>query len=214
LKSFFSFVLACAACGGAPATTRTPEPPVADAGSATPTTSNETPAASIVHFDDLGMTFTVPPGFHVIGDAELAARIGSSANAHLQADLRKRADAKKGVPLLALSKDELNVTLSVVVVPADALPMELAQHQQEVMSANLQGFEIVSAPASVTQDGVPGAEMSTRYLIDQKRAASRMRLFVRNGVATLVTAVWKAEASKNDEAAALLDGLKFQPLPN
>ncbi len=208
-------MIACAACGGASAETpaRHAEP-IADAGASSQATSNETPTASVVHFDDLGMTFVVPPGFHVIGDAELASRIGSSASAHLQADLRKRADAKKGVPLLALSKDELNFTLSVVVVPTDATAMELAQHQQEVMAANLQGFELVAPLKDREQNGVMGAEMTTRYQIDQKRVQSRMRLFVRTidgaGVATLVTVVWMESASKSDEATALLDGLAFQ----
>ncbi len=169
-----------------------------------------------MHFDDLGITFAVPPDFHVIGDAELVARIGASATPHLQSDLRKRAEAKKGIPLLALSKGDLNVTLSVVVVPADALPLELAQHQQEVMTANLTGFEVTSAPHDRAQDGVPGAEMSTRYIIsssggEKTRVASRMRLFVRDGIATLVTAVWPESSAHADEAPALLDGLRFQP---
>jgi hypothetical protein len=163
-----------------------------------------------------GITFAVPPDFHVIGDAELAARIGASATPHLQSDLRKRAEAKKGIPLLALSKDDMNVTLSVVVVPADAQPLELAQHQQEVMSANLAGFEVTSAAADHAQDGVPGAEMSTRYVVsssggDKTRVASRMRLFVRDGIATLVTAVWPESSAHADQARALLDGLRFQP---
>jgi len=210
-----AFAVLAAACGGASSDARValPEPAATDAGSSAVVADADAPRTSVIHFDDLGVTFAVPPGFHVVGDSELAARIGSSANAHLQADLRKRAEAKRGIPLLALSKEDLNVTLSVVVVPADALPMELANHQQEVMAANLDGFELASPPKDHAQDGVPGAEMSTRYLLDKKRVASRMRLFVRpvagTGVATLVTAVWTESAAKGDEAGALLDGLHF-----
>lgn len=208
------------ACGGAQSDVHTPHPETTASASASQSAPPPA-AASIVHFDDLGITFAVPPDFHVIGDAELAARIGASATPHLQSDLRKRAEAKKGIPLLALSKGDLNVTLSVVVVPADALPLELAQHQQEVMSANVAGFEVTSAPKDRAQDGVPGAEMSTRYLldhprdsagaVDKVRVASRMRLFVRDGIATLVTAVWPESAAHADDASALLDGLRFQP---
>jgi hypothetical protein len=213
----FAFVIASAlyasvaiACGGAEAPAQNPQTSASATTGTIVAPPPESAAPSVVHFDDLGMTFAVPAGFHVIGDRELAARIGASANPHLQSDLRNRADAKKGVPLLALSKDELNFTLSVVVVPTDATAMELAQHQRDVMSANLAGFEMMSAPADRAQDGVPGAEMSTRYTIDGKRVASRMRLFVRNGIATLVTAVWSDVSQRADEAGSLLDGLKFQ----
>ncbi len=166
---------------------------------------------SVVHFDDLGLTFAVPTGYHVIGDAELAARITATADAHLQADLRSRAEAKKGLPLLALSKDDLNVTLSVVVVPADALPMELAVHQQQAMSSNLAAFEITSPPKDHTTDNVGGAEMQAHYMLDKTKVSSKMRLYVRGGLATLVTAVWPDAANRTDEATALLDGLHFLP---
>ena len=62
--------------------------------------------------------------FVSIMGSELSARIRAAANPHLQADLRKHASEKKGIPLLTLTQadvqDPLNLTLSVVVVPADA----------------------------------------------------------------------------------------------
>jgi len=149
-----------------------------------------------------------------MGDKELEARVTASASAHLQSDLRNRADAKKGVPLLALSKDDLNMTLSVVVVPADATAMELVAHQKDVMKANLASFEVTSSPKERTIDNVAGAEMQTRYQLGDKTLRSRMRLFVRSGVATLVTAVWADGTPKEDAVASALDGLHFLPLPH
>jgi hypothetical protein len=170
------------------------------------------PAASVVKFDDLGISFAVPAGYHVMGDDELAARIRASANPHLQADLRQHASEKKGIPLLVLSQGAdkpLNVTLSVVVVPADASPAELMAHQQSVMTENLPSFETTSSPKPITLDGVSGIAMTTRYddARDHHRTASQVRLYVRNGLATLLVAVWPDGPA--DEAAHILDGLHF-----
>ncbi len=201
------------ACGGASPQQTVNVPPAPSASASASATAETPPPASVVHFDDLGLTFAVPPGFHVMGDSELVARVNASATPHLQSDLRSRADAKKGLPLLALTKDDLNVTLSVVVVPADATAMELVAHQQDVMKANLTGFEVTGAPKERTVDNVSGAEMQSRYTLEKKQVASRMRLFVRNGVATLVAAVWVDGAPAADAAATALDGLHFLPLP-
>ncbi len=219
MKTFLLFAVLSAACGGAPTPVQNPDQPQAvDAGATIVAPDAGAPfTASVVRFDDLGLSFAVPSGFHVVGDDELSARIRAAANPHLQADLRKHAAEKKGIPLLTLTQsdvpDPLNVTLSVVVVPADATPIEMMTHQQTVMSENLSGFETKSAPKDLSLDGVAGAEMTTRYQNkDRAHLASRVRLFVRNGVATLVVAVWpEAAQGRAEDAARLLEGLHFSP---
>jgi hypothetical protein len=205
-------LLAAFGCGGAtPQTHDLPPQPSATA-SAMPEAPDAGPS-SVVRFDDLGVSFAVPPGFHVMGDDELSARIRASANPHLQGELVKRASEKKGIPLLVLSRESggLNSTLSVVVVPADATAPELMTHQQTVMSENLGSFETTSAPKAIIIDGVHGTTMSTRYDDHGKKVDSQVRLFVRNGLATLAVAVWPDAPNGQgaEDAARLLDGLHF-----
>jgi hypothetical protein len=210
--------LVVVACGGASTPVQNPqtEPQPVDAGGSADAAAM---TASVVRFDDLGLSFAVPSGFHVVGDDELSARIRAAANPHLQADLRKHASEKKGIPLLTLTQadvqDPLNLTLSVVVVPADATALELLTHEQTVMSENLSAFETTSGPKDLMLDGVAGVEMTTHYTDrSHVRAASRLRLYVRNGLATLVVTVWPEAASgRADEATRLLDGLHFFASP-
>ena len=217
-------VALCVGCGGA-ASPLSPPPQ-----SAQPTTALPAPTAaaasadvagpSIVHYDDLGVTFAVPPGFHVLGDDELSARIRASANPHLVTQLRERIREGKGIPLLALTRgttdaDGLSVTLSVVGVPGDATAAELMDHEQAVMKASLASFTVDTPAQEHDVDGVGGFELITRYVLAKDRhVRSRLRLFVRRGVATLVTAVWPDADGRDEEIARVLDGLHFlEPRP-
>ena len=218
-----AFVL-LAACGGA-----TPEPKHVDVqpqptASASATTPETTPETSTIHYDDLGIAFTVPKWLHVMGDEELAKRVSASANAHLQADLRNRAAEKKGVPLLALSRNDMNVTLLIVAVPPDATALELAAHQRSAMEANLAKFQSTGPTKQIMTDGVPGAEIESRYVIHTRDVppsadpstsdtgmASKSRIWVRSGVGTILTVAWKENAEAGG-IGALLDGLHFTPL--
>jgi hypothetical protein len=170
----------------------------------------------VVHFDDLGVTFAVAPGFHVLGDDELSARIRASANPHLIVELRKRIRAGKGIPLLALTRgtsdaDGLSVTLSVVAVPDDAVAADLMKHEQAVMKESLTSFAVVAPVQERSVNGVDGCDLTTRYVLAKDRhVRSRIRIFVRGGVATLVTAVWPDVDGRDEEIARVLDGLQFQ----
>jgi hypothetical protein len=199
------------ACGGASSNATNVSVPAASASSSA-SAQPAVPEASIVHYDDLGLSFAVPRALHVMGDDELASRVRASANAHLQADLRSRASAKKGVPLLALTGTDMNVTLLIVAVPPDATSLELAAHQRDAMAANLASFETASPPKQLMTDGVPGAELSTRYMLDNVGMSSRMRVYVRAGVGTILTVAWKATADAAS-VQGILDGIHFAPLP-
>ena len=211
-------------CGGA-ASPVSPPPQAAQPTTALPaptTAASSTDAAgpSIVHFDDLGVAFAVPQGFHVLGDDQLSARIRASANPHLMAELRDRIREGKGIPLLALTRgttdaDGLSVTLSVIAVPGDATAAELMEHEQAVMKASLTSFTVAAPAQEQTVDGVGGFELNTRYVLAKDRhVRSRLRLFVRRGVATLVTAVWPDADGRDEEIARVLDGLHFlEPRP-
>ena len=221
-------LLATVACGGAAPQPATPPPSTAAAPSASATAPEAPPSVSVVRFDDLGVSLAVPPGFHVVGDDELAARVRSSANPRLTASLQNRAPEKKGLPLLTLSKevapgDSLTLTLTATVLPADATVAELLTQQQKVMADNLQAFTITDGPRPHDVDGVQGLELSDRYALrsgaEVHKVASTMRLFVRKGLAFAIVAVWNDEASHAttaapaadpvSEARALLDGLHF-----
>jgi len=216
-----SLVLALAAtvaCGGAAPQPATPPPSTSAAPSASATAPEPPPSASVVRFDDLGVSLAVPPGFHVVGDDELAARIRSSASPRLTASLESRAPQKKGLPLLTLSKDlgpgdALTLTLTAMVLPADATVAELLAQQQAVMSTNLEGFAVTDGPRPHDVDGVQGLELSDRYALrsgaEVHKVASRMRLFVRKGLAFAIVAVWNDGANHADEARTLIDGLHF-----
>ncbi len=208
------FALVCVACGGAaPATgvNAPPQPSASASASADTGAPPATPEASIIHYDDVGITFAVPRFLHVMGDDELASRVRSSASEHLKADLQTRAAAKRGVPLLALTTPNLNVTLLIVAVPADATAMELATHQRDAMAANLASFQSTAPPKEITTDGVSGAELETRYVLNDVGMASRSRMYVRRGVGTILTIAWK-ETSEAGGVTALFDGLHFTAL--
>jgi hypothetical protein len=210
----------CVGCGGGASSPYSPPPQVPQAATTSPVPTTAAPSGdvgpSVVHFDDLGLTFTVPPGFHVLGDDELSARIRASANPHLVADLRQRIRAGKGIPLLALTRgtteaDGLSVTLSVVAVPGDATTADLMEHQRAVMKENLTSFAVVAPVQEQKVDGVDGGDLTTRYILPKDRhVRSRLRIFVRGGVATLVTAVWPDADGRDEEIARVLDGLHFQ----
>lgn len=210
------------ACGGAapapvtPADTNPPTPTP----SATATDAEAPPGVSVVLFDDLGVSFAVQPGWHVMGDDALAARIRASANPRLTASLQSHAGEKKALPLLTLSReaidknDALTVTITAAVVPQDASAIELLNQQQIVMKDNLENFTIVAPPKDHTQDGVAGVELADRYgLHGGAKMASVLRLHVRAGLAISIVAVWPdtAPAARLDEARAVLDGLHFYP---
>jgi len=222
MKSSFHFSLTAmallAACGGATPEPATPPPAASAAPSASAGVPEPPPGASVVRFDDLGVSFAVPPGYHVVGDDELAARIRSSASPRLTASLQNRAPQKKGLPLLTLSKeakpgDSLTVTLTASIVPADATAAELLNQQQAVMHENLESFTITDPPRELVQDNVHGLELGDRYGLragsEVRKVASKMRLYVRKGLAFAIVVVWSDGESHNDEARALLDGLHF-----
>jgi hypothetical protein len=210
----------CAGCGGAasplPPPPQAPQAPTASAAPTTVAPSVDLAGPSVVHFDDLGLSFAVPPGFHVLGDDELSARIRASANPHLVIELRQRVRAGTGIPLLALTRgttdaDGLSVTLSVVAVPNDATAADLLERELAVMKENLTSFAVMAPAQEQRVDEVDGFDLTTRYVLAKDRhVRSRMRLFVRDGVATLVTAVWPDADGRDDEIAHVLDGLHFQ----
>lgn len=146
-----------------------------------------------------------------MGDEELANRVRASANAHLQADLKNRASEKRGVPLLALSRNDMNVTLLIVAVPPDATALELASHQRSAMEANLAKFQSTGPTKQIMTDGVPGAEIESRYVIEDTGMASKSRIWVRNGVGTILTVAWKENAEAGN-IGVLFEGLHFTPL--
>jgi hypothetical protein len=219
--SLFAATLFATGCAATPppatttpvATITTPPAPIVTTPLAPPEVTT-----SVVRFDDLGVSFAVPSGFRVIGDDDLAARIRSSANPRLTTALRDRAKKpdRKGFPLLALSKettergDGLSLTLTVTTVPKDANAIELLTQQRDVMSENLHDFAITEEPPPRDLDGVSGAEIVDRYALPSGPVASRLRMYVRDGLAFIAVAVWPEGAkSRADEARILLDGLHF-----
>lgn len=204
----FSLLVACG--GAAPDNNHVNVPPQPSA-TASASTPETTPETTTIHYDDLGIAFTVPKWLHVMGDDELAKRVSASANAHLQADLKNRAAEKRGVPLLALSRNDMNVTLLIVAVPPDATALELASHQRSAMEANLAKFQSTGPTKQIMTDGVPGAEIESRYTIEDTGMASKSRIWVRNGVGTILTVAWKENAEAGG-VGVLFDGLHFTPL--
>ncbi len=210
--TFFGASLLLAACGGAAPENNHVNVPPQPTASATTAPPDTTPETTTIHYDDLGVAFTVPKWLHVMGDDELAKRVSASANAHLQADLKSRAAEKRGVPLLALSRNDMNVTLLIVAVPPDATALELASHQRSAMEANLAKFQSTGPTKQIMTDGVPGAEIESRYSIEDAGMASKSRIWVRNGVGTILTVAWK-ESAEAGNIGALFDGLHFTALP-
>ena len=195
-------------CGHANPPPPAQTPPVQ--ASATPQPAAPSDVPSVVAFDDLGLSFVVPPGFHVMGDDELSTHVRAHANPHLQADLVKHASEKKGIPLLVLSKDlgdggTLYVTLLATMVPADATASELMTQQVTAMSENLESFQTTSGPTAVTLDGVAGMVAGTRH----GHVAGDVRLYVRNGLAVQLAAVWPQKNDAKELAGRVLGGLHF-----
>lgn len=222
LSALFSLV----ACGPAPEPVAPSGAPAAAPSASGPSSTAPasdpaaTTAASNVRFDDLGIAFAVPPGYRVLGDEELASRIRASADLRLNRSLRERAKEKKGLPLLTLEKptteatDFLTVSVSVVLVPKDAKATELTAHEQGVMAEHLAGFQVVEGPKAKTIGKVEGAELVSRYQVkragEAHRASSALRVFVRDGVATIAVAVWpETSSARGEEARLVLDGLSF-----
>jgi hypothetical protein len=215
-------------CGGAPAPRASSPSAVAEDGSGSrgSSPSSSTPAlegdvhASVVRFDDLGIVFPVPPGYRVIGDEELSSRLRASADLRLNRSLRDRAAQKKGLPLLTLEKetsdpdDFLTLSLAVVVVPSDARATELIAHEESVMAEHLAGFHVTEPAKAKSLGGIDGAEITTRYQVkrggEARRASSNLRLYVREGLATIEAAVWpEGSEARGEEARLVLDGLGF-----
>jgi hypothetical protein len=208
---FVMAAIVLGACGGAAPENHVNVPPQPSASASASSAENPTPDTTTIHYDDLGIAFTVPKWLHVMGDDELAKRVSASANAHLQADLKNRAAEKRGVPLLALSRNDMNVTLLIVAVPPDATALELASHQRSAMEANLAKFQSTGPTKQLMTDGVPGAEIESRYAIEDTNMSSKSRIWVRSGVGTILTVAWKENAEAGN-IAILLDGLHFTPL--
>jgi len=229
---FLSFVfLVCSACGGSTPPAASPPTPTADANpNDAPKSVNSADSAiapSVVRFDDLGVSFAVPPGMRVIGDDELSAQIRSSANPRVTAELKDRAAQGKGLPLLTLASekatatDRWGLTLMVAVVPDDAKVSELMDHQLGVLKENLTDFAVIDGPTDKTLDGVAGSELADAYVLRgdngvATKTHARMRLFVRKGRAFILAAAWPESAAPETDARAraLLEGLHFyDPAP-
>lgn len=216
------------ACGGSAPAPQTPSAsagaPVASASAGSEVTA---PAVSVVKFDDIGVSFAIPQGMRVVGDEELSARLRTSANPHLTAELQKRAQEKKGLPLLTLVKDYASdtdgfgTTLTAAAVPADAQLAELMDHELGLMKDNFTDYKTLEGPKATDVDGVPGLDVTHEYTLKKKDGApmktrARMRLFVRGGLAFVLASVWPATAppARELEAQAMLDGLHFyEPAP-
>lgn len=217
------------ACGGSAPAPQSPAgaSTVPEGGTATTPPDTTTPGVSTVRFDDLGVSFAIPQGMRVVGDDELASRIRTSANPHLTAELQKRAQERKGLPLLALVKDGasdtdgLGMTLTAASIPADAQLDELMEHELGLMKDNFTDYKTLAGPKAANVDGVSGLEVSHEYTLQGKKGApmktnARMRIFVRGGLAFVLAAVWPASAppARELEAQSLLDGLHFyEPAP-
>lgn len=213
--------LVLAACGGAAPAADHPksDAPAVDGGASIDADA-AAPEPHAIRLDDLGMSFALPDGYRVVGDSELSARIRSSTDLKLRALIRERSEERRGIPLLTLAKEgaggglTINVTLTVVAVPEDARASELLEQQRGVMEAYLPDFAVTGAPAESVVDGVTGAELSARYTLKSrsgaKRVASRLRLFPRDGVAVVATAVWPdGDEAMAEEARLVLEGLHF-----
>lgn len=185
---------------------------------------DESVHASVVQFEDLAMSFTVPPGYRVLGDEELSSRLRSTGDLKLNRAIRDRASQKKGLPLLTLEKqttepnDFLTLSVSVVLVPKDARASEILASQQSVMSEHLAAFKVTEPAHDKSVQKVDGAELATAYQIKRagqtSRAASDLRVFVRDGLATIAVAVWPEDSQpRGEEARLLLDGLRFTSAP-
>ncbi len=234
LAALFSFSIATGGlvclvgCGGAappPATATTPAPTTTTSTAAPePTAPAALPeqAASVVRFDDLGISMTIPPGLRAVGDDEIAARVRASASPKVRDLIRARVAQKHALPLLTLAKDAdashvdtwLTVTLSVVGVPADTTADEMMDQQRTVMAKHLDGFDITSPAAPVALDGVTGSAMAGHYKVrrggDLRPVASENRAFVRDGLAYLLVAVWsEGETESAAQAKAVFGGLHF-----
>ena len=239
LSFALSFVLSFAlvACGGAaasapPAQSPSPEnaqPGAAPSASAAPpeaTPPGEGTQPSVVRFDDLAMTFAVPPGWHVIGDDELARSIHTADPARLSREFKRRVALHGAFPLLSLSHGDTEaervlVTLSVVPVARGDDPVALLDAQKQQLARSLDGFTATRGPSALARNGVPGAEMTTRYSLKRAdgatvRAQGWLRLFTRGelGVVESVSWVERGEDAPPPEATTMMDGVQFLARPD
>lgn len=172
-----------------------------------------------MRFDDLAMTYAVPPGWHVIGDDELARSIHTSDAARLSREFKRRVAAHGAFPLLSLSHgesetDRVLVTLNVVPVGRGDDPVALLEAQKQKLSQSLDGFSATRGPTAVARAGVPGAEMATRYALKRAdgsvvHAQGLLRLFVRGELGVLQSVSWFERPDVPAEAQQMIDGLQF-----
>lgn len=221
----FAAVLGLAACGGAAPEAKAPVP---TAPATEPAPGPEpTTTAPTVRYDDLGVSFVMPKGYALLDDATLATRVRESASVKLRSALEANAAKNKSLPLLSLQKQDvpadegLSVMLGVSVVPKDATADELAQAQRATLAEAFPSFAVTEGPTPREVDGVRGVELAGTYELPattkrpSTRVAARMRIFVRDGLATVATASWAAKAPlREEEARLVLDGLHFHaPTP-
>jgi len=212
------------ACGGStPAPLASPTAPPVSASSGAEPTATE-PAkdadagvkASNVRFDDLGMSVVVPPGFHVVGDGELAARVEASSNPRVIDAIRRSLKTRRSMPLLSLTRDAgadwVSVTISIVSVPSDARAEEIMAQQSVIMQKHFAEFAVTNPAHAYTKDGVDASRMECTYRHKDRAVASSLRVFVRNDLAFLVTALRAPDATEGAERArAIVDGVTFYP---
>lgn len=216
---------ATVACGGPPAPAAAAAPP-APATEPAPA-PDAVAAAPTIRYDDLGVSFVMPKGYALLDDATLATRVRETASVKLRSALEASAAKNKSLPLLSLQKQDvpadegLSVLLGVSLVPKDATADELAQAQRAALAETFPTFTVTDGPSAREVDGVPGVELAGAYELPattkrpSTRVAARMRIFVRDGLATIATASWAAKAPlREEEARIVLDGLHFHaPTP-
>ncbi len=217
-----------AACGGAtpspvsPTAAPPPAPVGAPESSPVAPPLDEAAKGSVVRFDDLGISVTIPPGLRAVGDDELATRVRASASPKVRDLIRARVAQKRALPLLTLAKDAdaahadawLTVTLSVVAVPVDATAPELMDQQRATMTKHLDAYEVTQASSPISVDGLAGASLAGHHDVkrgaDVVRVASESRVFIRDGLAYLIVAIWsELEAASAGQARAALDAVHF-----
>ncbi len=195
-------------------------PPVAPAPAAA---SEDEVKASKVRFDDLGVSVLVPPGFHIVGDDELAARIRNSSNPRAAEWLKRSLKTRRSMPLLTVTRtgdsaDDVGVNwvsanISVVQVPDDAKAEEIMAQQRELMQKSFDEFAVVEPSQNFLAEGtVDATRMEVKYRLKDKRVVSSMRVFVRNGLAFLASAMHGPDAPDGTSRAKIIvDGVHFYP---
>jgi len=181
------------------------------------------PASSVVRFDDLGMSYEIPPGWTVLGDEELARSVRASRALRREADKREhlaRLERKQGVPLLTLRSEVghegMMVVLSAVSVPVGTTAMDTLADQSKKLKVAYEEWQLVHGPAPLQKDGVEGAELVDVYRgPGGRRVRGTLRLFVR-GTSAFLLAVNRTDAGDAPSPAAIrmLEGIRFfEPRP-